>query len=74
MLDQGGLARAGVADDAQVLPGVGGKVHIRQGGPLKGGPGAVDMGEFFGLQNRFHPLCSVLMIFKMVRVENDHAL
>ena len=60
VLDEGGFARAGVADDAQVLPGVGGKVHVRQGGPLKGGPGAINMGEFFCLQYCFHPLCSIL--------------
>ena len=60
MLDQGGLARAGVADDAQVFPGVGGEVHFQQRPPLEGGAGAVNVGELFGLQNCFHPLCSIL--------------
>ncbi len=53
VLDEGGFPGAGVSDDAQVFPPAGGEVHPLQGGPLKGGPGGVDVGELFGLNNRF---------------------
>ena len=54
VLDQGGLARPGVADDAQVLPPVGREIHINQRAVLKRGAGGIDVAEFFRLDNRFH--------------------
>ena len=47
MLDEGGLARPGAADDAQVLAGVDVQVDAIQCPLLKGGVGAVDMGQLF---------------------------
>ena len=53
VLDEGGFARAGVADDAQVLSAVGGEVHVHQGAPFERGTGRVDMTELFRLNDRF---------------------
>ena len=53
MLDEGGLSRPGVADDAQQLPRIGAKIHIHQGGVLKGRPGGIDVIEFFRLYDGF---------------------
>ena len=47
VLDEGGLARPGAADDAQVLAGVNVQVDPVQRPLLKGGVGAVDMGQLF---------------------------
>ena len=55
VLDEGGFARAGVADDAQVLPAVGGKVHVHQGPVFKGGTGGIDVAQALRL-NGFIPL------------------
>ena len=61
VLDEGGFARAGVADDAQVLPAVGGKVHVHQGPVFKGGTGGIDVAQALRLNDRFQWLHSFII-------------
>ena len=71
VLNEGGFARAGVANDAQVLPLVGGKVHIQQGGALKGCARRVGVGEMFCFDHRFH--CVTILMVKWCMSQGDHA-
>ena len=54
MLDQGGFSRPGVTDNAQVLPPVGGEVHVDQGEALEGSARRIGVTEFFRLDDRLH--------------------
>ena len=58
VLDQGGLAGSGVADDPQILSPVGGKIHVDKGPPFEGSARRVDVGELLGLNDSFQCLQS----------------
>ena len=71
VLNKGGFPRAGVADDAQVLPLIGGKVHIQQGGALEGSARRVGVGEMFCFDDRFH--CGTILMAEWCMSRWDHA-
>ena len=68
VLDQGGLSAAGVANNAQVLPGVGAEVHAVQRRVLKGRPGGVGVSELFRFDYGLHRDTSLLVVVHARRV------
>ena len=68
MLNQGGLSAAGVADDAQVLPGVGAEVHTVQRRVLKGRSSGVGVSKLFCFDYGLHRDTSLLVVVHARRV------